>query len=203
MSNARYLSLTIATSLLATFMSSTCQAAPILLAEFKHDTIGLELELGNVPATVPFDFEAYYTSGGTDFLSWEDDYGPMDVGMTFVAPQEIVDLATLTIAMPVFTFSLKTGPANFSDPMSFTFGTCGPGTCIQRFVPDLSQYTVTRVERIIDKLQLNDAQGPFYHLSGAQTVRYWGVPVPEPFAAPLLLIGVAPLLLNHRPRPRS
>jgi hypothetical protein len=174
---------------LTAISTTTVQAAPSLLVEFRHSVAAVEG--GSPPATVLFDFTAYDTISGAQFLLWEDDYGPSDVGMTFLAPHDVLQDANLSIVRPNTTFNLTTGPANFSDPLSFTAALCGPSTCLQVFVSDLSRYTVTRVERIVDELRFLARPDGFYGLGATQRIRYWGDRIPEPSSALLALLAFA------------
>jgi hypothetical protein len=110
--------------------------------------------------------------------------------MTFLAPPDIVDKATLSIVLPNTTFGFSTGPANISGPLRLTNPSCGD-SCVQLLVPDITQYTVTSVERIIDQLEFIDQPGAgTYILKGAQRIRYLGVLIPEPSAFSLLCLGL-------------
>jgi hypothetical protein len=55
---------------------------------------------------------------------------------------------------------------------------------------ELSIYTITSVERIIDELVITRTQGEFYVLKAAQRIQIWGEPIPQPSAAALALFAL-------------
>jgi hypothetical protein len=162
--------------------------AATLLVEFTHKIS--TLESGNpLPTTVPFTVSAGERTIGNLFY-WQDEYGPGDVGMTFNAPTEVVEGATLAISFPTARYSLDTGPANFSTETSFHPAFCQINDCVHVLVPDVASHAVTSVERVIDQLQITRGQGDFYRLEAAQRIRFWGEPIPEPQTIVLLAAGI-------------
>ena len=140
-------------TVLSVMIAPSTVAAPIPLVDFFHlNVMGLSVP-SPPPATIPFDFEAGTSLMGK-FLSWEDDYGPGDVGMTFPAPQAVVDDANQSLVLPNVIFHLRSGPVSFSSSITINPPFCGPGC--QLFVPDITRYKVTSVERFIEQLELID-----------------------------------------------
>jgi hypothetical protein len=171
--------------------TTACLATPILLVEFRHNEIAVERSIA-LPTTVPFDFDAYDPTLSLSYLGWLEEYGPTDVGMTFLAPTEIVEGANLAIASPTSKYLLETGPANFSSERSFY----------------LPSHTVTSVERIVDQLTITRTQGDLYFLEAAQRIQIWGVPIPEPNTIALFIIPVVhstmlPIRRGHRRADRA
>ena len=167
------------------------QAAPVLLAEFWHRNVMAVESPSPPPPTVPYFFAADNSTTGQSFLFWQDDYGPSNVGMTFLAPQDVLEDANLSIVLPTARFYFSTGPANIAGPLRLTNPSCGD-SCVQVLVPDITRYTVTSVERIIDQLELIDqSQFGTYILKGAQRIRYWGELIPEPSTAALVFVGLS------------
>jgi hypothetical protein len=165
-------------------------AAPILLAEFWHRNVMALSGPSPPPATILFDFESGTSLMG-EFLSWETRYGTNDVGMTFVAPQNVVDDANMSIVLPDATFHLSSGGIRFSDPLRITSPSCGD-SCVQVLVPDITRYTVTSVERIIEQLEFIDQPlaGTYIFKTG-QRIRYVGELIPEPSTTVLLFFGLS------------
>jgi hypothetical protein len=90
--------------------------------EFTH-RVGA-VEIGEpLPRSVPFDFDAAELFP-LHYLSWREEYGPSDVGMTFVAPADVIDAADQAIASPTAGYYLETGPANFSTPTTLPTSNC-------------------------------------------------------------------------------
>jgi hypothetical protein len=149
-------------------------AAPMLLKQFDHSASGPEL--GNpLPPTIPFDFDVYNPNLSTSYVEWLQNYGPSDVGKTFLAPVEVVQGANQAIASLGTKYLLETGPANFSSEFSF----------------NLSGHIVTSVERTINQLIITPIDNSFYGLQAAQTIQIWGVPIPEASTIALFGIGLA------------
>jgi hypothetical protein len=163
-------------------------AAPILLVEFTHKVSAVE---GGepLPATVPFDFDAYEPFPLV-YFSFRGEYGANDVGMTYIAPPEVVIGANQAFASPSATYLLETGPANFSSSRHLSPSSCQTHECLVVFVDDVTDYLVTSVERAIDQLTLTRTQGNLYILDGAQRVRFWGERIPEPNALALLVASI-------------
>jgi hypothetical protein len=115
-----------------------------------------------------------------NLFHWQDEYGPGDVGMTFIASAEIVNGANRAIATLDTRYLLQTGPANFSTATNLFAPHCEFNDCVRVLVAnfDLPAHTITSVERIIDELNLTRGQGDFYLLEAAQRIRFWGEPVP-------------------------
>jgi hypothetical protein len=167
-------------AILAGGVAVPIQGAPIPLLEFTHGVLAVE-SAEPLPATAPFRFVANEQGQFPPYFSWEEEYGPSDTGMTFVAPQEVAAGANSAIRSPTANYFFETGPANFSDPLMLNSGTI--------FVDDVTLYTVTLVERIIDRLIITRTQGDFYFLEAAQRIRFWGEPVPEPSGLALALLA--------------
>jgi hypothetical protein len=157
---------------------SPASAQPSLLWEFS-DTI-TAVEFGDpLPTRVDFDFDAYDPNFSLSYVDWRDDYNPSDVGMTFIAPTDVIQGANRAIASPTSKYLLETGPANFSSERSFYL----PG------------YRVTSVERDVDELVITRTQGDLYFLEAAQTIRFWGEPIPEPASMAMLVVAIECLAL--------
>ena len=169
-----------------------------LLVEFTHKITALES--GNpLPATVPFAAAANETTVGNLF-HWQDDYGPGDVGMTFNAPPEVVDGASLALSFPTARYLLDTGPANLSTETSFHPAFCQIDDCVHVRVPSVASHVVTSVERVIDQLQITRGQGDTYLLEAAQRIRFWGQPIPEPQTIVVLAAGIGGIASCYRCR---
>jgi hypothetical protein len=165
-------------------------AAPVLIAEFWHRNVMAVKTPSPPPLAVPFSFGADNSSTGQSFLFWQDNYGPSNTGMTFLAPQDVVDDANVSIVLPTARFAFSTGPANISDPLRLTNPSCGD-SCVQVLVPDITRYTVTSVERINEQLEFIDQpQFGTYILKGGQRIRYLGELIPEPSAIVLFLLAL-------------
>jgi hypothetical protein len=169
-------------------------AEPILLVEFTHRVITAE---GSIPplGTVPFRFVA--SEQFPPFVSWRDEYGPSDVGMTFSAPSEVVEGANSAFASPIAEYFLETGPANFSTSVRLP-SVAGPSACLpiapeclRTFVPDVRDYSVTSVERIVDELMITPIGGELYTLRATQRIQVFGVRIPEPGSIVLLIAALA------------
>jgi hypothetical protein len=147
---------------------SAVLAVPILIQEVS-DMVGTSERASPPPSSVPFGITIYQElpNSTLTLLEWMDNYGPTDVGKTFVAPTSVVQQANLAIGAPNIKYFLETGPANFSPGRNFAI---------------VGSYVVTSVERTIDQLVITPPPlgGELYSFQGQQTVRFWGVRIPEP-----------------------
>jgi hypothetical protein len=163
----------------------TAQSAPIILAEFKAKETAVRG--GATPTTVPFGFAAY--DSPLSYFRWDDEYGPSNVGTTFVAPPDVVAGAQEAIRSPTATFELKMALVKFAT-WKLNDPACDPNRCLQVFVPttEIAEYTVTSVERIIDDLSItgDPSGGSQYGVVGTQRIRLWGEPPPPPPVYPPL-----------------
>ena len=178
------------------FAAAPAQATPIPLLEMTWQQG--DFENGPLPVTVPFRFEA---SGehSTEYLDWTTEYGPGDVAVSFMAPAQIVNGANAALADQRASYTLENGPGNFVGPV-FLFvdgkqisqGPCDVNFfCSTFFVDDVTAHTVIAVERIIDYLILTEIEvGEHYAIAASQTIRYWGVPIPEPSSVALVLFAL-------------
>jgi hypothetical protein len=163
-------------TILIVMIAPSTEAAPIPIVDFYHRNVMSLSGPSPPPATISFDFEAGTSLMG-EFLSWEDDYGPSDVGMTFVAPQAVVDDANLSLVLPNVKFHLRSGPVSFSNSIVINSPICGFGC--ELFVPDFTRYKVTSVERVIEQLEFIDQpQAGTYIYKAGQRIRYLGEPIP-------------------------
>jgi hypothetical protein len=183
------------------FIASACIAGPaiatpLLLVEFTHKVNTIEAP-SPPPGTVPFDFDASNSVTSVDFLSWEQNLGPSDSGITFVAPESVIAMANPAFFFPRTSYHLNTGPANSLTVSSLNNPFCNPDACVSVTVPNLSQYKVTSMERVIDELQLIDTQSRFYNLRATQRIRILGEQIPEP-ATLLLVLVVSGMLMASR-----
>jgi hypothetical protein len=172
-------------------------AEPLPLLEFNFQQT--DFENGPLPAKVEFRFEAF-GEFSTQYLDWTAEYSSTDVGISSWATFETVAGANLALMDLRADYALWNGPGNFVSPVSFS----------KVFVDDLPSYSVSAVERVIDYLVLTEiqphvppAQTGHWTIAASQTIRYWGVLVPEPYALPLMLLGVWHLSLSCRRRRRS
>jgi hypothetical protein len=115
--------------------------------------------------------------------------------MTFIASAAVTDGADLAIASPTTFYHLETGLANFSSGTSLRppLPLCQADECVRVFVPqpDLAEYTVTSVERIIDQLVITRTQDEYYFLEAAQRIRILGERIPEPGTIILVVSSLA------------
>jgi hypothetical protein len=190
-------------TILSVVIAASSEAAPVLVAEFWHRNVMALRAPSPPPATILFDFEAGTAIMG-EFLSWEDDYGTNDVGMTFAAPQDVVHDANVSIVLPDAIFHLSSGGVAFSSSLSMTSPSCG-NSCVQVLVPDITRYTVTSVERMIEQLELIDQPlaGTYIFKTG-QRIQYFGEVIPEPSTTAMLLLAIGQsAMFAIRRRPRS
>jgi hypothetical protein len=168
----------------ALFQSTDSQAAPILLVEFSHQSGGVQN--GSSPAAVPFQFRGYEPNVFPTpvYFAWAAEYAMTDAGKSFSAPTELVQGATAALHSPTGIFDLQSGAVSFSQrrlnevPWGVDVCEGANHTCV--FVDDPTRHFVTAIERIIDDLVITPVTQNSYHVEGAQTVRLWGEPIPEP-----------------------
>jgi hypothetical protein len=164
-------------------------AAPMPLIEFSYETTNFQG--GLLPSAAPFSFlveDERTPQPALKYVDWAGDYRPADVGVSFFAPAGIVAGANLGLASATALYSMKIGSTNFSSsailnalPTGTNQLACQGFPCKNPLVPNLREFTVTAVERIINELQLSNIQpNQSYLLEGKQTIRFWGVRVPEP-----------------------
>jgi hypothetical protein len=177
-------------TILSLVFGSSIEAAPIPIVEFYHRNAMAVQAPSPPPATISFDFSASDLHSGLQFLSWHADYAPADVGMTFTAPHDVVDDANLSIVRPNTVFLLRSGPVSFSNSIIINSPICGFGC--QVYVPDITRYKVTSVERIVEQLEFIDQPGfGTYIYKAGQRIRYLGELIPEPSTITMVLLGVA------------
>ena len=173
--------------------ASPAHAAPVLLVQFAYDTG--DFNIGPLPTEVPFGFWAEEGIGPTNYVGWVEEYTVNDVGMSFFAPPEMLTGGTAALMSPSAEYWLGNG-GNLStegrliDLPSGT-GFCNGYACTTVFVPDVSQYVVTAMERTIDKLVLTlIVPDRYYGLEAAHTIRLYGERVPEPSAVALVWLAL-------------
>lgn len=187
----------------STFIVTTCvllisvhaSAEPILLARLSQHASGRRAGDPPPPA-IPFDFEAYLNPSNSFklFFSWLDDYGLNDVGKIFIAPTDILTGVNQAVADPEATYVFVMNEILSSSEFGLDFpgsGGCDPLGCVNKYVSNLGVYTVTSVERTIDELEITPVQGQAYIFEGTQTIRFYGVPIPEPSSTTLLATALA------------
>jgi hypothetical protein len=99
--------------------------------------------------------------------------------MSFFASPDIVEGATAARASSTAIYDLKTGGQFFSGGKDSRWNDGLP-----------SDYSITAIERVIDKLTLTRIDASRYIVDAAQTIRVWGEVVPEPDTAALLIIAM-------------
>jgi hypothetical protein len=99
--------------------------------------------------------------------------------MSFFASPEIVAGANAARNSTTAIYSLKTGGQFFSGGEDSRWNDGLP-----------SDYFITAVERVIDKLVLTRIDQSRYTVDAAQRIRVWGDVVPEPNTAALLIIAM-------------
>jgi hypothetical protein len=207
----------LAFALLTVVRAAPAAATTVPLVEFNWQQT--DFENGPLPDTVAFSYMGFKQTptSGQLLLDWTSQHGAADIGMSFWAAPEIVANAVAALAVPNVDYILTNGPANFIGPLNLfgadgipsgPTGGCGPNQfCTNRFVPDFENYTVISLERVIDYLVLTEVQPadpPFeagsYTLAASQTIRYWGIRVPESTSGVLLLVGFHGLMVTFARR---
>lgn len=203
MSIARYVQLLVVSSLLAVISTAHCPASPILLAQFTLSVAAPEF--GSAPPTVDFGFRAYQPGPFPTpvYFTWQEPYQVSDVGMTFLAPTEVVEGVNDARTSTSAEYSLDIGPANFATWVLNQPSTCDHA-CLEVLVPDIAAHTIMSVERIIDQLIITP-QGNRHFLQGKQRIRLWGEPIPEPTAVAMLptAVGCFALVTARNRRTRT
>jgi hypothetical protein len=169
------------TIVLAILNAARVSAAPMLLMEFTHKVVTVESS-ATLSAPIPFHLEAYESGPSPEpvYFDWDDEYEASDVGMTFFAPEGVIVGANQAFASPRADYVLETGPANrLHVESNDTF--CQPNACVMRHVPDLTNYRVTSVRRIIDQFEVDLL---FEVFRGAQRIQFWGEQLPPVPAVP-------------------
>jgi hypothetical protein len=166
-------------------VTACASAQPVLLAEFKQAHRLGAFEFGStLPSGVPFRFQAIRSLGGNGpFVggSWTQSISQADVGQTFAAPSEIVDLLRDPIRTGIFGAAV--GFATIYDgPLDYWInkapGTFPPDT-FTLYVPDYTDYWLTELTRTIDSFVLDWVQpGQIYVPGGGQTIRFYGELIP-------------------------
>ena len=177
------------------FAAAPVHAEPIPLLEITYQSVSFEI--GALPQTVPFAFDVF---GSHEFLYWQTEHSPQDVGLSFPAPIEVIEGANAAFAATrreplgnpsAVGYALWNGTNPFG-PI-FLDVHVGPttGEIHSIFVSDVASYTVTAIERVINDFILTDVEpGGHYVMQASQTIRYWGVPVPEPSSVAIALFAL-------------
>jgi hypothetical protein len=178
------------------FASGPAGAAPIPLVEFSYEKVP---QFGGVSPPPLRDWEFGFSAysgpfGDKTLFEWFDEYGTDDVGKSFPAPMEVVNRATEALSSESTVYLMFT--AGLSNPSAggrvndwnSVNGPCNP--CAEILVPNVTAYTVTAVERVIDKLIVENTGFGTWVVGGNQIVRFWGAPVPEPCTQFLLMCVV-------------
>jgi hypothetical protein len=165
----------ISTVLAVTFAAPT-RSAPIFLKELSQSDGGTQF--ATTPTSLPFSF---YINEPNVFptpvyASWTQNYSPADVGMSFLAPADVVAGATAarSSATALAYLEVNGGVFNLSQPWSSGFPL---------------NHRITSIERIVDQLVITPIHETRYTVQFAQRVRIWGEPIPEPRSLFLFLMG--------------
>jgi hypothetical protein len=189
------------------------RAEPILLFELKHVAEPPFLVLGAPPSELDYFFsmvDSGRPSPVAHGLLWHTSVSASDVGRTFEAPQEQVaalnseltqlsnpDLLLVSGQIQTLDSSVVWG---FYEAVARSPLVTGQVTFEAALaVPSLSRYTVTDIERIVDSFYLQEVpfgQNRAYHYGGAQTLRVYGVVVPESTTSLFVLLGVTCYFTN-------
>jgi hypothetical protein len=192
-------------SFLLLFGASPVVAAQSLLAEFTQHTNWLSLNGaidGQLPPTVAFTFVLRDQPTNTE-LNWTQQLSLDDVDKAFSAPAAVIDPFSSIALQSDTRVELHIGPEP-SSPVQFG-SPAAPSPEVfdlpwsTLYVPDISAYRLTGIERIVDSV-LNEwvpgAEGRDCYLGGAQRIRVYGLRVPEPSTLILFFISVCLLSLN-------
>jgi hypothetical protein len=173
------------------------QAAPILLAEWTRDQAP-RLRVGEPPpTTLKYDF--FLATSGPEPIGgvWVQDIAASDVGMTFSAPPEIVEMVNDGLVSDQSILGGHVGPEGefhntIANWLVWPDGAMGI-TYIQQ-VPQLPDYNLTQITRTVNGFVVQPV-GPgtdTFRFGGSQTIRLYGALVPEPTT---LLLGAVNCLL--------
>jgi hypothetical protein len=138
---------------------------------------------------------------------WNAQHTLSQIGQTFVAPPDIVGGIAATSVNPDVLFTSQVGPqpggfGGYDDLSPPTGTNMDLGQLrMQLFVSNPTAYRVTSIERTINNVILEwvpGGVGEAYRAGGMQTVRLYGVQVPEPSTLILsIAIGLHTLLNRH------
>lgn len=184
------------------FIAVPAHAALTLLAEFSQQaswfTPGTQL-----PSEVGFSF-ILHDQPTNDTAQWSQVLTTADVGHTFAASADVVaDFAAIALAPQIY-LTMNIGPQP-SGPIPLMDLQPPPpindipvGTL---FVADVADYVISGINRVVDEVVIEwvpSGVGEHYLIGGAQTVRLYGMLIPEPSSFVLLLVAGAHWFLNHR-----
>jgi hypothetical protein len=163
-------------------LAGEVRGAPIVLKEITAIGRGEQtLPFPGLPLTsAPFNFQILVENVFPTpvYAEWPENYSPAQVGMSFFAPPDVVAGATAARSSTTAVYSLQTGGQFFSG-----------GAANLWYLELPPNYSITAMERIVDKLTLTRIDASRYIVDAAQTIRVWGEPIPEPGTIALLIFG--------------
>jgi hypothetical protein len=192
---------TISCAAVVLLLSNFSKAEPILLVEI-HNVGSSSLTSGEPEMGFHFDI-------GIQGSDWGVLATQNDVGKTFFAPSDLLQIYNEHLTSPEFLFvSLTCCGAtahSFGAPPALNFGNVGrPFVTVTRVAPNLGPnlvgYVLTDLTQTIDDITITHVSDMRYNRSDAHTVRIYGEVVPEP--ATLLLVSTSLLFCRHSRRIR-
>jgi hypothetical protein len=191
--------------LICTFclVAAPAYGASTLITEFSYDS-GLQFVPGSeLPNAVNFSFSTSLLMPES-FTHWGSQHTPGDIGKTLLASPDVVGGVAAATTNPKVVFVMSIGPdsgrfGGYDDLMPPTGEDLGI-LRMKLFVPNPTDYHVTSIERAINNVILRwvpNGEGSYYHIGGMQTVRLFGVMVPEPSVSALLFAAGCFTFLNR------